>query len=76
MNDYVARLREKYDDYFGCVPGIVLDCRGLWRHCVTVPETAVFGYYLGSDRRLHYVVITIGMSQAQAHFAPYMGSVR
>lgn len=26
MNDYIARLREKYDDHFGCAPSIVLDC--------------------------------------------------
>ncbi|XAF24437.1 suppressor of fused domain protein, partial [Pseudomonas aeruginosa] len=24
MNDYIARLREKYDDHFGCAPSIVL----------------------------------------------------
>ncbi|MBN0266542.1 suppressor of fused domain protein, partial [Pseudomonas aeruginosa] len=76
MNDYIARLREKYDDHFGCAPSIVLDCRDFWRHCVTAPEMAVFGYRLESSRRPHHVVITAGMSQARMHFAPYMGSAR
>ncbi|MGV8234683.1 suppressor of fused domain protein, partial [Pseudomonas aeruginosa] len=34
MNDYIARLREKYDAHFGCAPAITLDCRDVWRHCV------------------------------------------
>lgn len=73
MNDYIARLREKYDAHFGCAPAMTLDCRDFWRHCVAAPEMAVFAYRLESTRRPHHVVITAGMSQAPMHFAPYMG---
>ncbi len=76
MNDYIARLREKYDAHFGCAPAMTLDCRDFWRHCVAAPEMAVFAYRLESTRRPHHVVITAGMSQAPMHFAPYMGKAR
>ncbi|ABR82957.1 MULTISPECIES: suppressor of fused domain protein [Pseudomonas aeruginosa group] len=76
MNDYIARLRARYDEHFGCAPAMTLDCRGFWKHCAAVPDMAVFAYRLENSRRAHHVAITAGMSQRPMHFAPYMGKAR